>query len=392
MEAFSSDTPILDLVKPIPSGKPRLGALPTGLSLLLAAAALAIPIGQATENWQNNPVLLGLPVLLVLVTVHEFGHAIAAQLVGFHLQGMSIGPVAVSNEFGRWKVGLRRLHGVAGMITVTLDRVRCVRHRYAWIILAGPLANVVTALAAFLVDLFFPIRESPLLHEALLTFAFLSFCVGIANLFPFHGKGFNSDGRTLQALLCSPEEARRLISLLALNCSIRRIPVKRWNQRWIRAAVALSDNSLLHLHASWHAYLSANARKQEQLAAQHLEDCLTLAGIAGLQMRELLTLEAAVFTAWFRRDAEKAKTWMNRLDKKQRVMKIVDLRAKVVMYCVDNKFDEAISKWNEGMSYVLTLPSTAHRDLLETSWREWLSEIEERRTSTALSTVRAGQT
>lgn len=390
MGALSSDTPILDLVKPIPSGKPSLRALPIGFVLLLCAAPLSIFIGQATEQWQYNPVLLGLPLLLVLVTVHEFGHAIAAQLVGFHLQGMSIGPVAVSNEFGRWKLGLRRLHGLAGMTTVSLDRVRRVRHRYAWIILAGPLANLTTALATFLVDRFFQTNESALLHEALLTFAFLSLCIGTVNLLPFSGQGFNSDGHTLQALLCSPEEARRLISLLALYWSISRTPVKRWNQRWIRASVALADASLGHLHASWYAYLSANARREEQLAAHHLERCLTLASIGGPQMRELVTLEAAVFTAWFRRDAEKAKTWMNQVKNRQPFTKILGLRARIVMDYVNNRFDESISNWNAGLVYIQSLPATAHRELLETSWREWLSEIEERRATNVPSTVTSG--
>jgi hypothetical protein len=389
-EAASSDTPILDLIQPIPSGKRSRHARATGFILVFVGSPLGIFIGQATEDWQNNPLLLALPVLLVVVTVHEFGHAIAAQLVGFHLQGMSIGPVSVSNELGRWKVRLRRLHGLLGMTTLSLDRVRRVRHRFAWILLAGPLANLITALAAFLLDRFFQIKESALLHETLLTFAFLSLCIGIVNLFPFHGQGFNSDGRSLEALLCSPEEARRLISLLALNWSIRRVPIKRWNQRWIRAAVALADHSLGHLHASWYAYLSANARKEEQLAAQHLERCLSLAGIGGPQMRELLILEAAVFTAWFRRDAEKAKTWMIRVNKKQRLTKILELRARIAMDCVDNRFDEAVSKLNEGLAYFQSLPATAHRQLLETSWHEWLTEIEERRTPKALSTVASG--
>jgi hypothetical protein len=386
-EPSFSTTPILDQIKPLPSRE-------TSVIALLVGFILALPLGAALNyaltTRQGNGLLLILPVFFVIVTIHEFGHAIAGQLVGFRLQGMTIGPVCVSNEFGRWTFRMRRLQDAFGLTAMSIDRVRRVRVRFAWMVLAGPLANLLTAALALLLDRLAQTDENSGIHELILLFVVLSAWIGLSSLVPMKSSTYSSDGRRLQMLLCSPANCRRFVILAAIDAAARRISAKKWNQRWILAAVSISDNSFDCFHANWYAYLSASTRNQEQLAAYHLERCLSLAGCCGRRMKEMLPLEAAVFSAWHLRDADKAKAWMNQVVKKQYWPKIIDLRARIAMFCVDNRFDEATALWNEGLAYVQGLPANPHREVLEAAWHEWLTKIEERRTSKALSTVTSG--
>jgi len=90
-EASSSTTPILDLLKPIPSRKTSRLALLAALIFVIVAIPIGISIGWATEDWHSDGIILLLPILFVIIIIHELGHAISAWLVGFHLQGVSVG-------------------------------------------------------------------------------------------------------------------------------------------------------------------------------------------------------------------------------------------------------------------------------------------------------------
>ena len=154
-----------------PAEDPRAARTPSRLSpwsLLLAAAVLAtVLLGQWV--W-----LVGILGLAVLITVHEFGHFIAAKAFGMRVEKFYVGfpPAALRHTWGEteYGIGVIPLGGfckISGMTPEeevpegTGDRVYC--RKPIWqrnlTIFAGPLMNFVAA--AVILILFVGIQGVP---------------------------------------------------------------------------------------------------------------------------------------------------------------------------------------------------------------------------------------
>src|SRR5438874_8523364 len=129
-EAANSATPILDLVKPLPSRDIAVTRLLLGFLFMLPFAAA---LNHVLSIWGTSGLFWLFGLLIAVITIHEVGHVLAGQLLGFHIQGMAVGPVSIDNEFGVWKIKLRRLHAAYGLTALSIDRIRRVRRRFVWV-------------------------------------------------------------------------------------------------------------------------------------------------------------------------------------------------------------------------------------------------------------------
>ncbi len=137
-------------------------------------------------------------VLLVLL-LHEAGHALGGILLGMKLIGFVVGPFRWTFTDGAWQFEFRpsTLFNFAGGTAVVPTAMDNFRRRKIAQVAAGPIASLLTgAIAAALV---FTAPGHPWAHawRVLSYFATISFTVGLLNFIPFKmGNGY-SDGAKL---------------------------------------------------------------------------------------------------------------------------------------------------------------------------------------------------
>ncbi len=324
-------------------------------------------------------------IILVTVTIHESAHLMAGSAVGFRFQMLQVGPFSLVRLNGRTKVQVRRLSTFDGNAAVQIPSVRRLRRKLALFIAAGPLASLVSGLfvALLLLDWFSLGLRPASLRSAQFFVAFSLFMFTL-NALPFRrSNGQFTDGARLLMLARSRLKTRRWLSLIALAVqNSSGVRPKHWNRNWIRAASCISDRSLDALSGAWFAYAAANDRKESEEAAYYLEQCLQRSRIVAGPSRTILILEAAVFHAWFRSDAKKARTWFARVQDTRDIPPLVLVRAEVALHFAERRMEEAASSWEKGLTIIKSFPASPSRETSEQSWLEWQQEMNRRLSTT----------
>jgi Zn-dependent protease len=379
---YPSATPILDSgVRP--KGKPKsIGSMLIGLVLAIPFVMVVISVANETrrfgEQAANFVLVAYLPCLALAVIAHEIGHLMAGWMVGFRFSSITIGPIALRVEYGRLRVGFRRVLPAGGYAGMHIDRIRQLRRRLLRFIAGGPLANLLTAVLAASRLAYSPPR-SIALAASIELFWMMSALLAIINLLPLGIGMLYTDGARMLMLRSSLPKARRWISLTAIgNQGQNGIRSKFWKRTWVNAAARVGDKSIDDFAANWVAYAAANDRKDAPIAAAHLERCLDLANLLGPSLRDLVALEAAVFSAWFREDAATAQKWFSQINRLKSLPKLMQLRADIAFRCARHDFSAALSRWQETYAFIEKLPKTPMKERLLEGFREWRSEIEQR--------------
>jgi hypothetical protein len=191
--------------------------------------------------------------------------------------------------------------------------------------------------------------------------------------------GSSNDGSHIGMLLWSRERARRRMSTIAVGGQQRNGGRARdWRRTWVKAASSLHDNSVDESSGNWVAYVSANDRKDVPLASAHLERCLELVHLLSHSTRDLVAREAAVFAAWFRRDASLAEKWTTQIKKPNLTQRLLRIRMELALRCARHDVAGAGDVWQQGSTLIEKLSATVSRDRLRESWSEWHAEIQER--------------
>jgi hypothetical protein len=152
----SSATPMLDSgVLPPPRPKKRVLGVIIGFIIGIAFAVVVGLMGDS--HVRGNIALLSyFAILAMVVTVHELGHLAAGWSVGFHFSHISVGPFALTIQYGRLKAQFRRGLGALGYAGMHIDKVSSLRRRLLFYAAAGPAANLVSGMIAVLFIHFAP--------------------------------------------------------------------------------------------------------------------------------------------------------------------------------------------------------------------------------------------
>jgi Peptidase family M50 len=411
ISAGKSSTPILDLESPLPEARRRdrlswrqtlliAGSFIVVIPLLVVAFLVLNNIPAVARmsgyfgvrfaafidaNFPENPLVFFvsyLPAVFVILAIHEFGHVAAGFAVGFHFEKIRIGPIILTKTPNKLKFTFQKAYGFDGTAAMKVLRVRKLRRRLGMYIVAGPLANLLSALCLW------PLLASHVLGtwqhpvgQFLLIFAALSVCIGMVNLIPYRrSNGGFTDGARLLSLACSRVKARRWLSIVALKMELDSgVRPRDWKRTWIAHSCSVPDQSLDTLRAFWMAYIASLDRGDTEQAARHLEKCLELFGIASPEFEKPLLMEAAVFQAWSRDDQQKAKIWALKSDVGPAVPPLNQLRFAICMHWAAREYDKLAVVWEEGCKYIETLPPSPQKDLLRGSWLEWKNEVDTKR-------------
>ncbi len=209
-------------------------------------------------------------------------------------------------------------------------------------------------------------------------FGFFSVLTAALGVLPLRSGRHTSDGLLLRTLLRSKEGTKQMIATYAIDMlRKRKIDQIQWNPRWIQAACANTEIQQTTCYADWNAYQTA-MDLHAATAAQHLELCLVGSGLLDLENRDLLILEATVFTAWCRNDADKADVWFRRVVRPEQIQPLFRIRAELALHYAHKQFKEAMGKWEEGFALIQRLPQT-RVDQYASSWLKWREQIEQRK-------------
>jgi hypothetical protein len=376
-------TPILDLETPLPLRRSPLRSQAVGFIFGLTSTLVFL----ASIRWDSDHFGV-LPIILLIVSfgaifVHEAGHLLAGRIVGFHFNSIQVAWFSFGFEYGKLTFRVRREMSMGGYASIQIGRIYRLRRRLMFFIAGGPAANILSLVVAVVTVNWFDLHKSWLALPAE-CLAFVSVLFTLVSLLPLARPGYQTDGARLEMLLTSRDKSKRWFCLAALaNQQRRGKPPKLWNANWAKASASVRDHSRDEMSACWLAYICYSARKQPDLAASYLERCLALLKLAGEAMRDTLMLEASVFQAWERDNAEKSAKWLNLVKAPRRLPRLMQLRSTIAMNCAKRDFESAHANWREGLVFIERLPSTPVRDVVTASWSEWLTEIRERQKAIA---------
>jgi hypothetical protein len=152
---------------------------------------------------------------------------------------------------------------------------------------------------------------------------------------------------------------------------------RTWDEGAIVRATSTQDESRDFVIARWLAYLWALEGQDITSSTKYLEEALAAPNSAAAGLRDRLFLEAAVFQAWFREDARKARFWAEQI-RQRKLVPLQRLRLKIVLLWSDGKLFDAWEKLGDYFYLLRDLPSSPARNLVEQSAMEWKSQLESR--------------
>lgn len=384
-EHLPRPTPILDsgVLPPRSRRKITIGTVAGFLGGVLVGLNIVKVVGEQASGDSNIAlgILIFFAALSLAILIHELGHLTAGWLLGFRFSQISVGPIQLHLQHGKLRVSFLRELTALGFAGMHVDTVIRLRRRFLVYAAAGPAANLITIpIATFFANhTHFAVR-----HPSSISFAaqlsMISLLLSIVSLLPLPlGPTSFTDGFRIATLLKDRQRTRRLLSMCAVGAQQQSgIRPRNWRQTWLQAASSLPDAGVDDFWGNWLAYISSSARKDERQASSHLERCLMVSRSLTHTVRDLAAQEAAIFTAWFRRDVRLAEMWLNQIKRPKLLQPLTRCRVDIAMRCARGEFEEAFGAWNEGLSYMKMLPDTpAKRSLIE-AWQDWRKQIEER--------------
>lgn len=375
-----TSTPILDVLRPAPHGRPgRLAAgeyfflssllilILTGLSEIREASATASSPAQLAGTLLATPAL----GLLAAWLVHEAGHGIAGWISGFRVQRVQFGA-------GRSFARLNACESIrVGTLLLESRKTLNLRRRLLIMFLGGPIAGLLFALGLeFCRD--WP-QAGTLVQFRVHVVSALSMLVSLASLLPDTSRrGSFSDGARLVMLFKNDANALRLFAILEMQGALRNgIHPREWNDAVIANATYGNDESRDSVTAHWLAYLWATERQDITSATRYLEDALAAPAACSAWLRDRLYLEAAAFQAWFRDNPAKARCWAV-LIREERLTACERQRLAVLMLWAEGKLFDAFEKMGGYFTALGELPESPARDLAQKSATEWKHQMESR--------------
>jgi len=368
----SSDTPILDLLQPLPkpySEKPSNSFI-YGLATPLVFALLT----------GNFPLLFFVLVVtfvfMVAIAIHESGHLIAGWLAGLRFERASVGWFWIVRDKHGFRFRLKR-HVLSGQAEMSLDRICHIRRKLVLFTLGGPLATFFTVFigagAAWAADS----HITGSLTFMLDLFVYVSFFLFLIGLFPARYGRYPNDALLLKALMRSAGSAKPLLAMYALDMQKRNgADPFRVNRRWVELCYSQGVNPIGKYFEHWRDYRSA-AESDNETAAGSLERCLAASSLLTNDQRDQLIAEVTYFAAWHRRDAAKAEIWFARISNLEGLHLVERLRAQAAIDAAGARFSEALECCDRALRYFHENPSGSRGPEVETGWLEWRQRIQE---------------
>lgn len=273
------------------------------------------------SKWQGLAFIAMLPACAFFVILaHELGHVIGGKLAGLQFLFMVVGPMKVTrSEHGLvWQMN-RSIALMGGLACCVPRDPKKFLSALRWMIIGGPLASFLLMAVCYVFSSY--VTELPLapswilfVSRLLKTTAMISMLIGVLTMYPGTSANMKTDGRQFIELFKSNPHARRqnLVRLL-VGQSLAGIRPSEWDSGVIEEldeayAQLNNDEESLPERVIWSSLRSAAAVDRNELETAHelIQFNLTHARLYPIFARGTLFLDAALFEARIRHDADAA--------------------------------------------------------------------------------------
>lgn len=300
-------------------------------------------------------------ILLIVIVVHELGHAIVGSVLGMKLRAFIIGPFQWRIRDGRWKfqfLPAKFLSAGGATALVPTDP-----HQSRWsqicMIAAGTVVNLLTGLIAMCAVLNAKGHTYEQYWGFLAYFSTINLIAFAVNLIPMHSEAHYSDGARIYQLLRGGPLADyyRVLNLVGSTSVTPLRPrdydieaIKRAEQSFMKGHQAL----LLRLFASSY-YLDCGMIPE---ASDEVAEAGSIYHDSPVDLPAELCMAFVFRTAFLRRDAASARQWWERMEAKKPTHFGVDYwLAQSALFWVEGRRDEACVAWNKGNVLAQQLPA-----------------------------------
>jgi hypothetical protein len=299
--------------------------------------------------------------LLLITTVHEFGHAVAGVACGMKLRAFFVGPFQWRMRDGAWKFafnpkGILMGDGVTGIVP---GSAHMPRWQFLCMMAAGPAINVVTGVLALFFAFHTPAR-SPLQCGGLLAlFGAWSLALAAGNLLPFRTGISYSDGATILQLVSGGAMADFHMAIAAIGSSL--VTATRPRDYDIDALQSAARNIpqgrealLLRLHAFSHSLDCGHTRE----AGDALSQAERVYRESASEIPAELHTTFVFGHAFVRRDAHAARGWWNKMQAKNPTRLNAEyFRAECALAWIEGDMEKANQAWSKSNALAQELPA-----------------------------------
>ena len=367
----------------------------------LAALMAAVGAVEGTAHWSSWAARHGLPVhgspilwvqylvaVLLVLFLHEGGHALAGVALRMKVVTFVVGPFRWWQEDGRWLFEFRALDIVSflGAAAVVPTEMEDFRWRKLTQVAAGPIASLLTGIAAVEAILHAPGHAWAAEWRVLAYFATISLVVAFLNFIPFKLGSAYSDGAKLYQLsreglwadyhrLVAAIHATKVTALRPRDYDIATVE---------RAAGTIARGAdELNMHLCAYAHYVDNGQLAEARAA--LLRAEALCSNSSLEPADHWYSELVFAHAFLRRDADTARRWWNRMLSRESLQKKQShaqnrLASQAALLLSEGRIAEAVEACSKAEAWARNLPQAGASDaqrhrihLLGSALRERLS-------------------
>ena len=319
-------TSVSILITRMKNQKKKTNRIVSILIMLVAGGAigyLGAQVGAKAAQQRPGAVMAALAVLfipafLLVIAVHEGGHALAGIQVGFDFRTYVVGPFLWDKQPGGWKFMWNKNVNTSGGFVICIPTgTHNLAKRFVRYAAGGPLASLALAIVAGTLFLLIRGTNQSVLMQIVVYFfsmiAFLSAAIFLITSLPLHAGGFSSDGARVLRFLQGGDKARfEMLMLKTVSSSMAGMRPAQLDKTELEEARQLGEQlqSPMALYITYYFYLSALDRNQHEEAEQYLILYVNDADDVPEGLRGMVWLEAAFFYAVVRADLAKAEHYL----------------------------------------------------------------------------------
>ena len=313
--------------------------------------------------WIRGSLFRDLALLLLLellmVAIHEFGHATAGALLGMKLRAFIVGPFQWRVREGKWEFRfiLSGFLAIGGATAVAQTDPNRPTWRDICMVAAGPAMSLIAGLAALWITFAAPGHPWAQNWLPLAFFTTLSLLTAALNLIPFRTKAFYSDGaRIIQLLSHGPwADLHRAFSAAAATTVTPLRPRDYDIDAIHRAGSSISvGEQALHLRLLAASYYLDRGCIAD--ASQALAEAEAVYQESASDLPAELHAPFVFGKAYLQHDAEGARLWWDRMQARKPLRNADYWIARSAVLWSEDRMNEAREAWEKGNALAQLLP------------------------------------